>query len=109
MGAWRLEFDLDGSMKVGFEEFMIACKTLARQGVAEADPACGVVAAYCALDSARSGWFNLKDWDIESHRHLYAFKTSAEQNNGKASSFIRSRAREANQGVSWPEFRKALR
>jgi len=106
LAAWRKCLDMDGSMKVGYDEFITACKQLAKQGVAEADPDCGVTALYCVFDTNRSGWFTLKDWDPNAHSCLCAFVTAAQAKHGKVTDFIRAHEKSKNEGLSRYQFRQ---
>jgi Ca2+-binding EF-hand superfamily protein len=107
--AWRLNLDRDGSMKVGPEEFIAACKRLARQGVSEAEPPCGIASMYCGLDTDRSGWFTFRDWDVQTHRLLHTFVDSAREECGKVSDFIRAHEKKKHDGLTCPQFRKGIR
>jgi len=71
--AWLRALDKDRSMRVFFSEFVETCRNLAKQGVPEALPACGVSALFCAIDRCRRGWFTLRDWHEESFNLLTKF------------------------------------
>merc|ERR1740121_1109086 len=51
--AWRRALDKDSSMRVSYEEFLVQCKYLAKHGIPEAAPKCGVTALYASLDNDR--------------------------------------------------------
>lgn len=107
--AWTVALDRDFSMKVNFDEFSGACKRLARQGMAEADPACGVASMYCAIDVQRKGWFTLRDLDQEAYRCLHSFVIGARNVFGKVSNLIRAHEKNANCGVTVSQFLKVLK
>jgi len=111
LAAWRIALDRDNSMKVSAEEFTIACKRLSHQGIAEADPPCGIMAVYVGIDTDRSGWFTFRDWDTEAYNCLQGFVEGAraKTRRTKVSEFLRSLETEANQGVAFGKFREQLK
>lgn len=109
--AWRKVLDKDSSMRVNFDEFCAACKVLARNGLEEARPpggaASGVSALFVALDSDRSGWFSLRNWDEEAYMALVTFTTWAKSKTGKVTDCIRTMAQ--GKPVTWNVFKQAVR
>jgi len=114
--AWRRALDKDNSMRVGYEEFVIQCKTLAKKGLAEAHPATGINALYIALDEDRSGWFTLRDWDADSFDVLAKFWRWCRKEFGTVAKFAKvAETVEVDidepdrGGVSYEKFAKAVR
>lgn len=83
--AFRKSLDRDGTMRVNFPEFVQTCKRLAKHGLEQAAPACGVPDLYCAFDRMQRGWFSLRDWHDKSYEILAAFDRFAHQGFGKVS------------------------
>lgn len=114
LSVWRKVLDKDASMRVNYDEFNITCKTLSRSGISEASPPCGVTALYVAFDSDRSGWFSLRNWDIEAYEALYAFAKIVRKT-GKATDYIRTLAQGdgPSQGngkaLTWDAFKAAFK
>eukprot|EP00927_Polykrikos_kofoidii_P079737 TRINITY_DN76557_c0_g1_i1.p1 TRINITY_DN76557_c0_g1~~TRINITY_DN76557_c0_g1_i1.p1 ORF type:complete len:604 (+),score=104.50 TRINITY_DN76557_c0_g1_i1:330-2141(+) len=107
--AWRKSIDRDGSMRVSYEEFIIACKALTRTGTPEATPPDGRDGLFCAFDEDRSGWFSFFDWDADSYRYLSAFTMWAREEFGKPSAFVRGSEKNLNEGVSMNVFAKCTK
>merc|ERR1712176_135505 len=55
--AWRKVLDTDGSMRVNYDEFALACRQLSQHGCTEAAPSCGLTSLYVGFDDDHSGWF----------------------------------------------------
>lgn len=107
--AWRCALDRDCSMRVGFSEFVSACRNLARAGLKEADPPSGIPALYCALDEDRSGWFGLRDWDKDMHTLLFNFQNFIHEKYHKASLFVRDLEDPYGSGIDLITFTKAVK
>lgn len=107
--TWRKELDKDSSMRVNFVEFSNVCKFLARLGMSEASPACGVAALFCALDQGRTGWFSLHDWDAEGYKILRTFTAWARLKHGKVAHFARTLLQGRSTSVGFRTFAGALR
>lgn len=107
--AWRRCLDTDGSMVVGYDEFVTACRSLHRQGLKEADPSCGVTQMYCGLDNNRSGRFTLYDWDPITHRCLSAFVLGARAEYDRVVEFVRKHEESKNSGMTRYDFRRACK
>lgn len=87
--AWR-KLDKDGSMRLSYEEFREIASDMARK--MESSPSNAnsgfprleseVAAAWRAIDKECVGYIQLRDWDLESHRHLSEFKSWCDRNHG---------------------------
>merc|ERR1719210_3030381 len=106
--AWRKDLDKDSSMRVNFNEFVVACGRLGRSGAVE-NPAVDLVSLYCALDQNRSGWFTLHDWDQQTFHLLLQFRHWAKNKCGKVVQFIRSLEDNSKTGINSQIFRQGTR
>lgn len=88
--VFRKDIDKDNSMRVNFGEFSNFCKKMARAGMREAEPDCGITAVFCAFDQERTGWFSLREWDADSYKILFTFSSWAKKNFQRVTAFVRS-------------------
>jgi len=115
--AWRRALDKDSSMRVSYEEFLVQCKYLTKHGCSEAQPACGPIALYVAIDEDRSGWFNLRDWDQEVFDLLRKFVLWARAEYGTTAKFLQKAekfeadddASDHGDGVPYSKFNNAVK
>jgi Ca2+-binding EF-hand superfamily protein len=106
--AWRRVLDKNNSMRVGFSEFIEACRELSKAGIREAAPR-SVTALYVAFDKDRSGWFTLRDWDQLAYTHLQRFVAWSSKGFRKVSECLRSMEEVSGEGVSLSAFRRAVK
>jgi len=114
--VWRRALDQTGTMRVNYDEFSEACRTLAKRGLKEADPPCGLPALFNAFDTDRSGWFNLRDWDPPTFELLKNFVEWCREHHSSAYHFIVAAGKiptidedEKKSGVSYRQFSEALK
>lgn len=106
--AWRKALDKDSTMRVSFSEFTLTCKRLAKHGMAQAIPASGIAALFCAFDHTRRGWFSLREWHEESWTLLSNFKKWATEHYAKVSHWFEGLEASAS-GLGLGEFRRHAR
>lgn len=104
--AWRKALDKNSDMKLGYTEFRTSYLEVIHltQEVAAAD----VNAVYCAMDTARSGWIALTDWDKVSHHLLADFATWAKTTFGKPSRCVRAWEEQHGEGVGPEAFERGV-
>lgn len=84
--TWRREFDIDGSMRVNFQEFHKGCKKLEMR----TGETFNIAGAWRALDANLSDWVSLREFDLHSYKLLSHFKQSATEHFGSCRKFIES-------------------
>jgi len=107
--AWRKGLDLDMSMKVSYEEFVLACSRLAKEGLAEAEPPGGVAPLYCAFDCDHSGWFTLRDWDETCFDQLASFTRFLKAEFKKVVQYMLKYEEFRDSGVTCADFRQSVK
>merc|ERR1711933_158948 len=77
--------------------------------MAEAEPRRGITALYCAIDTDRSGWFSLGDWDKAAFKVLGDFTRWANKKHHKVTDFVRSLEENTGDGIESSVFRRAIK
>eukprot|EP00746_Dinoflagellata_sp_MGD_P165707 gnl/MRDRNA2_/MRDRNA2_95144_c0_seq1.p1 gnl/MRDRNA2_/MRDRNA2_95144_c0~~gnl/MRDRNA2_/MRDRNA2_95144_c0_seq1.p1 ORF type:complete len:720 (+),score=126.66 gnl/MRDRNA2_/MRDRNA2_95144_c0_seq1:136-2295(+) len=86
LSAWRKEIDKDGSMRVNYHEFVMACKKVQKQ--CNPGDELNIGGVWRAFDSNYSGWLSLKEFDQGSHEQLGSFKKWVVSKYGTTLKFI---------------------